>query len=86
MIKPTKGQMATVLKNLQKERDTIPEFSAFGDHNWDILDDQIHILSHVLNYGCYPLEYDREDDHLYDLFEWLEQGDEGNDFGSDYYN
>ena len=44
MQKPTRQQIDAEIAKLKAERDTLPEFSFFGDPNWVIIDAQIDIL------------------------------------------
>lgn len=40
----TQAEIDFQIAGLKKERETIPQFSFFGDNNWDIIDAQLDIL------------------------------------------
>lgn len=85
-MRPDKEFIENVLKNVKAERERLPEFSAFGDENWEIADKQIEILEASLK-GNFPEdyeEYDNEKDYqIWGLCEWLTDT-EYSDFGYDY--
>jgi len=63
---------------LEKQREALPEFTAFGDNNWEKIDYQIDILKGVSEFSDADDVYDREDElgdatsEIAAAFEWME--------------
>lgn len=43
-VPKTNSDLDNVIKQLGKDKKTVPEYSAFGDHNWENIDAQIEIV------------------------------------------
>jgi hypothetical protein len=72
-MKASKEQIEKALAYLKNERETLPEFSFFGDDNWEKIHEQKVVLTGALN-GYLPDPEDHqadEDSTLYYLALWL---------------
>jgi len=83
-MKPTKERIEKLVKALQQERDRLPEYSAFGDNNWEVLDNQIQLAQDEINDIAWNFDDAEFDDILCELANWLLFGDDKSDFGNDY--
>ncbi len=64
-----------VLESLKNERKHIAEFSVFGDNNWKSMDEQIRVLTHYINTGYIPNDYNDSYELVTDLVNYL-RGDD----------
>lgn len=71
MNRPSKEQVINLHNELQKERDSIPEYSSFGDNNWQPLEDSIYMLEKA-THGIFDLEDPNYENMVYDVWCWLE--------------
>jgi hypothetical protein len=79
-MKATKEQIKSLLDAIIDERNSLPEFSAFGDSNWVEADRKIAILQNAL-IGNIPERDIYSDD--YHIIEWLYDTN-NDDIGLDY--
>jgi len=79
--KATKEQIAKVLEGVKKERNILPEYSMFGDNNWEGMDKRIRLLERGLE-GIYPT-VDIDNDDTYYCAEWMNDIN-SSEFGDDY--
>lgn len=70
MKKRTAKEIKKQIEGLKKMKKTLPEFSFFGDNNWDGIDAQLDVLE-----GMKEAEDFEDDDEIYSLAsqaeEWL---------------
>lgn len=46
MAERTQAEIDTMIQRLKDSKETLPEFSIFGDNNWQGIDDMIAVLNH----------------------------------------
>ena len=74
-----------LLKELSDERERLPQFSGFGDNNWEDLDGCTYVLNKLLM--DLPVDLDElmdSSDMGYSLSEWIKGGDSQSDIYCDY--
>lgn len=66
----TQEEINRQVEGLKAEKARLPQFSAFGDNNWENIDTQIAIITGTIRFeSC---EDDDDDyDAAYDAYEWL---------------
>lgn len=76
----TKEEIDFQIKGLEKSKETVPEYSAFGDNNWEQIDAQISIIKEEKTIE----DFDEESDEIYfaaDLaVQWLNEEYDSNLF------
>ncbi len=65
----TKKELDNVIKSINSQRERLPEYSFFGDNNWEKLEEEIRYVEHYIKNGYLP-DFD-EDIDAYDCYEWL---------------
>lgn len=86
-MKATKENLEKVLNGIKNERETLPEYSSFGDNNWKSLDASIKILESALSDDYSEHKYEREIDKYdtaYEINYWINNGDDKTDLIGDY--
>jgi hypothetical protein len=81
--KPSKEIVQKVRIKIESERKTLPQFSMFGDNNWETSESIINLIDRYLNgkfdFNTYK---DEENSTIYECACWL--NGEDSDFASDY--
>ena len=62
----TKAQINKKIKEIQKERKTLPKYSMFGTENWDTMDSQVVLLKWCLSKE--EIEIDNASDDLLEQY------------------
>ena len=75
----TEEQKQAQIKGLQKMRSNLPEYSLFGDPNWEGIDVQISMLSGLTKYEDYKDDEPEIEEKAYECQNWLD-GDTDEDF------
>jgi len=76
----THEEIQRQIKGIIDLRNSLPEFSAFGDNNYEPLDTMIDILHGTGNYADYEDAEDAIESAAYEATEWLEGNiNEGHD-------
>ena len=70
-MKRTQDEINRQIEGLKADRKSLPEFSLFGNNNWEVIDESIYMLD-----GRTTLDdYDEEDEHLFSslltVADWL---------------
>ena len=67
----TQDEINRQIEGLKADRKSLPEFSLFGDNNWEVIDESIYMLESRTTLD----DYDEEDQHLFSslltVADWL---------------
>jgi len=70
------------IEGLQKERESLPEYSYFGDNNWEAIDAVILMLKGRMTYSNYENDEYHIESAAHSCEEWL-NGDSNEDLFSE---
>lgn len=81
-MRPNKEQLQAVLDANKKIREKLPEFSMFGDANWEKIDRQNELIQRAIDSEeLIFCDHVNDDDTDYEVKEWIESGDDITDYG-----
>lgn len=80
-MKPTKDELQAVLQANLLIRKNLPEFSTFGDANWDKIDEQNKVIQAAIDGETIRPDFEEEDSDLYACQDWCANGDKSSDYG-----
>lgn len=66
-MRKTNEEIKKQIEDLKKERETIPEFSAFGDANWKGIDGQVAVLEKILKDDMDDMDVEGKVNDLMDM-------------------
>jgi hypothetical protein len=72
VTRPSEAKIKKMIEEKAKERESLPQFSVFGDDNWTPIDRELKVLKRA-EAGDFPntLELARADDDVYECVAWL---------------
>lgn len=62
---------------LKEQRESLPEYSAFGDPNWEAIDAMISMLMGIHDYEYFMYAEATVESEAYRCKEWLEGNEDG---------
>lgn len=74
----TEQEKQKQIEGLKKQKETLPEFSSFGDNNWQPIDAMISMLMGLTSYKDYEDDEPNVESEAYRCQNWLD-GDTNED-------
>ena len=76
MKERTKEEIDRQISGLKAEKESLPEFTIFGDNNWERIDMQIDILEGKKSYSDFEHEEPEIETVAYQTEQWLDGEDD----------